>query len=579
MKDRERARRAFVADAGWGDATQAPLAGDASARRYARLTQGGATAVLMDDPPPGHAVAAFVRIARLLRGMGYSAPEVLAADDERGFALLEDFGDDSFSALLAGPAGASLERTLYEAATDLLIDLHRRPVPPDLRRYDADWMLDDAKLFLESVAGDTSHADMAAEFEAAWRGPLEEAAAGPQALCLRDFHAGNLMWLPARGDRSDVHALGRVGLLDFQDTRIGPAAYDLVSLLQDARRDLGSGLEAAMLARYLQASPGLDEPTFRAAYAILGAQRAVRIVGVFHRLARRDGKPAYLAHLPRVWGHLDRNLAHPALASVRAWFDRRRPAHGSRRAVSAGPERGMVLAAGLGTRMRAVSETIPKPLVLLAGKPLLAYALESLEVAGVTEIVVNTHHLAAQIEDFLAGHGARPGAPRIHVSREEERLETGGGVRQALRWLGDDAFYVLNSDAVIADQGPPALARLAEAWEGEAMDALLLLCPRDSALGCGGAGDFFQGSDGRLSRRGRAAAAPYVFTGVQLLHPRLFAGAPDGAYSLNRHYDEAIGAGRLFGVVHRGHMLHVGSPEGLAAAERYLAGEGRDGEG
>ena len=247
--------------------------------------------------------------------------------------------------------------------------------------------------------------------------------------------------------------------------------------------------------------------------------------------------------------------------------------------MSAGPKRGMVLAAGLGTRMRAVSETIPKPLVPLAGKPLIAYALESLERAGVDGIVVNTHHLAAQIELFLADYAARPGAPRIRISHEEERLETGGGVRQALGWLGDDAFYVLNSDAVIADCGAPALARLAEAWDGEAMDALLLLCPLARALGCGGGGDFFRDRDGRLSRRGAAATAPYMFTGVQLLHPRLFVGAPAGAYSLNRHYDEAILAGRLFGLVHRGHMLHAGSPEGLAQAEGYLGGDGREGDG
>ena len=315
-RERERLRRAFAADAGWGGAVEAPLAGDASARRYVRLSQGAATAVLMDDPPPGHSVAAFVRIAPQLRGMGYSAPEILAADEGQGFALLEDLGDDSFSALLAGSAQVSLERALYEAATDFLIDLHRQTVPSSLRRYDADWMLDDAKLFLESLANETADASMAAHFEAAWRDPLEEAAAGPQAFCLRDFHAGNLMWLSARD------GLGRIGLLDFQDARAGPAAYDLVSLLQDARRDLSAGLEAAMIARYLRASSGLDEAGFRASYAILGAQRAVRIIGVFHRLARQDAKPAYLAHLPRVWGHLDGNLAHPALAQVQAWFDR-----------------------------------------------------------------------------------------------------------------------------------------------------------------------------------------------------------------------------------------------------------------
>ena len=247
--------------------------------------------------------------------------------------------------------------------------------------------------------------------------------------------------------------------------------------------------------------------------------------------------------------------------------------------MSARPTRGMVLAAGLGTRMGALSETIPKPLVRVGDKPLIAHVLEGLERAGVAEVVVNTHHLAAQIEAFLDTFAARPGASRIRISREAERLETGGGVRRALPWLGDDAFFVVNSDVVLAGNGASALQRLAAAWDGEAMDALLLLCPVARALGYGGAGDFFCHEDRRLSRRGSAQTAPFVFTGTQLLHPRLFADAPAGAYSLNRHYDEALLAGRLFGLVHGGHMLHVGSPKGLEAAERYLAGdpEGRSG--
>ena len=232
----------------------------------------------------------------------------------------------------------------------------------------------------------------------------------------------------------------------------------------------------------------------------------------------------------------------------------------------------MVLAAGLGTRMRAVSETTPKPLVPLAGKPLIAYALESLAQGGVDEIVVNTHHRAAQVEAALAAHAARPGAPRIRISREAVRLETGGGVRRALEMLGDGPFYVLNSDAVILDRDTPALARLAEAWEDRAMDALLLLCPRAGVPGHDGKGDFFRDADGRLGRRGMAPAAPFTFTGVQILHPRLFAAAPAGAYSLNRHYDEAILGKRLFGLVHRGRVLHVGSPAGLAQAESHLGG-------
>ena len=323
MSDREGQRRAFAARAGWGDVTHRPLAGDASARRYERLTRGDATAVLMDDPPPGHSVGPFVRIAEQLRSMGYSVPNIFAADEALGFALVEDFGDDSFSVLLAGPGAPSLERTLYEAAADFLIDLHRQSAPSDLPGYDPAWMLSDAALFLKTALGDEAEHATEAEFKAAWCRPLEEATQGSAVLCLRDFHAGNLMWLPARGDGGcDTAEFGRVGLLDFQDARLGPAAYDLVSLLQDARRNLGAGLEQAMVARYLDALPNPDEAAFRAAYAILGAQRAVRIIGVFHRLARRDGKPGYLAHLPRVWQHLDTNLAHPALAPVRAWFDR-----------------------------------------------------------------------------------------------------------------------------------------------------------------------------------------------------------------------------------------------------------------
>ncbi len=237
------------------------------------------------------------------------------------------------------------------------------------------------------------------------------------------------------------------------------------------------------------------------------------------------------------------------------------------------PRRAMVLAAGLGLRMRAADATRPKPLVPLAGKPLIVYALAALEQAGVDEIVVNTHYRAAQLEAFLADYAARPEAPTIHLSREETLLDTGGGVRRALHRFQDAPFYVLNSDTILTGDPAAALRRLRAAWDERAMDALLLLCPIDRVQGYDGKGDFLLDRDGKLARRTQTHAAPFVFTGVQCLHPRLFDGAPDGPYSLNRHYDEAIARGRLYGIAHEGGMLHAGSPKGLAAGERHFATE------
>ncbi|MFO1190180.1 MAG: nucleotidyltransferase family protein [Alphaproteobacteria bacterium] len=231
------------------------------------------------------------------------------------------------------------------------------------------------------------------------------------------------------------------------------------------------------------------------------------------------------------------------------------------------PRRAMVLAAGLGVRMREAVSDRPKPLVEVQGRTLLDRALDRMAEAGVELAVVNVHYLAAMIEKVLA-HRVRPG---IVVSREETLLETGGGVAQALPSLGAEPFYVANSDALWLDGATPALRRLAAAWDDETMDALLLLVTRERAGGFEGPGDFFRAEDGRLARRGSATQAPYVYGGVQLVHPRLFAVAPRGAYSFNILWDRALADGRLAGLVHDGAWFHVGSAAGLAAANRALA--------
>ncbi len=235
------------------------------------------------------------------------------------------------------------------------------------------------------------------------------------------------------------------------------------------------------------------------------------------------------------------------------------------------PSHAMVLAAGLGTRMRAASDSLPKPLMPCAGKPLIDHVLDLLAAAGSQLVVVNSHYLGDVLAAHVAAYAARHAELAIRLSPEKQLLDTGGGVARALPHLGRAPFFVLNSDAILDNAA--ALGRLAAAWDDARMDALLLLCPHARAVGHSGGGDFRLGADGRPVRAIGAADA-HIFCGVQLLHPRLFKNAPSGPYSLNRHYDEAATAGRLFALEHDGWWYHVGTPEALAEAGRRLSRAG-----
>jgi len=318
----------FLQEAGWGDATIAPLAGDASNRRYLRLGRGGESAVLMDAPPAhGEDTRPFIAVTEFLLDAGFSAPRLLAADPEAGLLLLEDLGDALYARHLAeAPEDAA---TLYSAAVDLLAKLAEIPPPAVIGKaalplgpYDRGTLLREAALFTEwwlPAVGQEASAGMGQDFAGLVEEAIVSVAAAREVVVLRDYHAENLLWLPKRP------GLARVGLIDYQDTLAGHAAYDLVSLLEDARRDTSPELREGMIARYLAARPGLDREEFRAAYAILGAQRNLKIVGIFARLARRDGKTRYLSMIPRVWAHLQHDLAHPRLRELRAWVSRRAP--------------------------------------------------------------------------------------------------------------------------------------------------------------------------------------------------------------------------------------------------------------
>ena len=317
MNNREQTIKAFLAENDMGTATLTPLAGDASFRSYRRIKADEATFILMDAPPGKEDAQPFVALSNHLVGAGFSAPRVLAQDLEQGLLLLEDLGDDTFSRVLETETVPKQE--LYEAAIDVLAALHDTAPPKGLPVYGLDLLFEELFLFprwyLPALLG---MEDPAWEKELAvictpLFGGLQ---ADTNVLTLRDYHADNLMWLPDRG------GIQNVGLLDFQDGVVGHRAYDLVSLLQDARQPFDPDLESAMIDRYLsKAGVNIDRAGFMTAYQVLGAQRNAKIIGIFTRLWRRDGKPAYPKMIPHVWGLLEENLRHPALGDLKTWME------------------------------------------------------------------------------------------------------------------------------------------------------------------------------------------------------------------------------------------------------------------
>ncbi len=304
----------FLARAGWAGAAIEPLVADASFRRYFRIRKGERSAMLMDAPPPNEDPAPFLRAAKWLDSNGMRAPHILAEDATRGLVLLEDFGDVRMRDYLdQWPAD---EQEVYKCAVDALVELHRLPAGPFLAYSFSEYQRE-AKLFVDWYCAAQNLTVDGPGFLAAWEQVLSQLLPRQRigVTVLRDYHAENIMLLGS---------LQKQGLLDFQDALIGHTAYDLVSLLQDARRDVAPELEAEMLNYYISESRANAE--FLGDYARLGAQRNAKIVGIFVRLWKRDGKPRYLELIPRVWALLERDLAHPALAPVADWFDQNIPA-------------------------------------------------------------------------------------------------------------------------------------------------------------------------------------------------------------------------------------------------------------
>jgi aminoglycoside/choline kinase family phosphotransferase len=536
----------FLASCGWQGAEILPLAGDASFRRYFRVRDGERSAVLMDAPPPHEDPRPFVAVAEYLASVGLSAPQILARDLDKGMLLLGDFGDWRLRERL--DSDPERERELYEHATDVLVHLHRHPPMPGLRPHAVEQWLTEVELFLEWYCP-TVGADVDAEgYRAAWTEALSPVAADglSPVTVLRDYHAENIMLV------GGLEGVRHFGLLDFQDAVAGHPAYDLASVLEDARRDVPPAIERAMIDRYVAAGDGrpAQHANPRSLHAAVEARQQARLsplpaahVGPARArpcpAASRSGQGLVRCqHRPRA--PLDR-VARGGVSSTRRSLRLRAECSGQV------PHTAMIMAAGLGKRMRPLTATRPKPLIEVGGKPLLDHVLDRLRAAGVTKVVVNVHYLADAVESHLA---TRKHGLDVIISDERKLLmETGGGLVQAEPLIDCDPFLAINSDNMWVD-GPADTLRRAQNHRGT--------------------GDFHMDRSGRLRRRRKSHVAPFVFTGVQMLSKRLLRDPPDGPFSTNLLWDRAIEEGRCFGAVHQGLWFDVGTPASIDMTEAAL---------
>lgn len=542
--------QAFIEKMGWGKARVTPIQGDASARRYTRLSVAGHSAVLMQTPLDQIASqTAFQSIAAYLRNLGLSAPTIFGEDIQNGLMLVEDFGDASYTSLLE--QSPNQEVTLYDAAFDVLHILARTGTMGGLPVLSALELARLTAVTFEELPQDHSQRAAQATFQEGLLDIAKWMLRGAPVTVLRDFHAGNLIWLPER------KGVQQVGVIDFQDALSGPAGYDLVSFLDDARRDIGLDLRTRLIRKYSD-SLRISEDEMTARAALLSLQRNFRILGLFRRLAR-NGKPEYLRHMPRVAAHVLRAASHetlrPLQACAKAICDHY--LKGTSKQANRGA---MIMAAGFGTRMGPLTKSTPKPLIEVAGRALIDHARELTQGIGAAPVVINTHYRAAQMRHHLR-HAA------VILSDEQPHIrDSGGGLQQALRYFSDDAVFTLNSDNVWTGQNP--LAALAKAWQPEKMDALMMLQPVDRATGREGSGDLGLDADGRICFD--TAEKPYVFTGAQLIKTAPIAAVEAAIFGLREVWEGLAQSGRLYGVVHKGGWADVGHPEGIIAAENLL---------
>jgi len=540
------------------------LPSDASSRRYARIKKGNNSYIFMDSPLT-EKPKEFYQITQLLRKNKLPAPKIFAKDLKHGYMLLEDFGIEKLSDFVKN--NPSLDS--YFDAIDLLVRVQKIPSEAisTLPRQTSQQWIASMNVFLNYffpyVVGKELSEKAKNDFYSLWEKLAQKIKALPTSICLGDYHLDNLM------RKKD----GAIALLDYQDAFIGPIFYDLVALIENERDPLSSAKAQKVLNHYLELRPELNQERYTDLFPVIAAQWHTRVIGVFVRMCVRMKKQKYLRFLKNDWELLNHNLQSPLLHEYKAWLNKYVPNENRNIPKNLDdflPVRtAMMLAAGLGTRMRPLTNLHPKPLIKVNKKCLCQYTLDALLRHGIENFVINTNYKGKQLHDYLKDF-----AIPVHFSDEKELLNTGGGVKKALPTLkktGANGFFVVNSDTIWLDTQTSLLREMEKAWDPRKMDCLLALIPTKNVHGDLYKGDYFLKNDRPIRRHPEDAPAPYMFMGVQILHPRVFDNIQETNFPLWKQvYDVAEHNNRLGYVIFDGIWFNVGTPEAIKIATSFF---------
>ena len=538
-----------------------PVTSDASLRKYYRVSFSDRPSVIvLDDEKLCCKTPEFVELSDFLRSHGAYVPEVFFQDLSSGLLILEDLGDNSVHSLL----NPKNEQDLYLKSAQALAKVTNIAERPSCAKtFGKKELLHDIRLFTDWYIPMACGHPLSEQDKRFFLDLIEKlsdlAFKVPSRLMLWDYHIDNIMLPPHSPE---------CAIIDFQDAMWGPLTYDIVSLLAADRRMASPDVITATKDAFFAMLSGVNRNDFDDSFAFLSMYRHMRVLGRFTTLTMVNRKEKYFQYIPQTWAMLEQILQHPKLHEVKSWVDARIPPKNrvcpSRKPINSA----IILAAGRGTRMQNITDTLPKPLVTVGGKPLIDYNFERILSANIDNIVVNLCYKGDMIRSHLT---QKYPDIKISFSEEETALETGGGVKHALPLLKGDAFFVCNSDVFFVDEGyKPALWRMMDQWDPEKYDILLLLQPVVDICG-DKSGDYRVDKDGKIERNfQKQPDFPYMFSGISIVNRKIFNDVSQTKFSLRDLFDVAQASDKLGFVINSAQFYHVGTPEALADAEAKI---------